>query len=145
MKINDLLISGFYIGYLKHAPGTIASLVTICVCYLIPSVFIYQIVIFLLFFLSGFYLCFQHSKTSQLKDPSFIVIDEVAGMYLSVFMLPKFIYLYIIAFMLFRCLDIYKPLFIKKSEKFSFGVGIMADDLISGLITVIICWSIHIW
>mgnify|MGYP001054874121 FL=1 len=82
---------------------------------------------------------------SPIKDPSFIVIDEVAGMSLSLFMVPKELYLYVLAFILFRIFDIYKPLVIDKSQKFNFGIGIMLDDLLAGLFTSIIIWILILW
>ena len=50
-------------------------------------------------------------------DPSEVVIDEVVGMGISLFMLPHSFGLYLLAFILFRIFDIWKPLFIKQMEK----------------------------
>lgn len=145
MNLSNLFISGFYVGYIKYAPGSIASLITLIFLFFIPQIFIYQFIILLFFIIIGFMLCFNHDKKSKLKDPSYIVVDEIAGMSLSVFMLPKIIELHIIAFIIFRLLDIFKPSLINKSQKIRHGIGIMADDVISGLLTLGICWMIYLW
>jgi len=145
MKIINFLISGFYIGYIKYAPGTIASFLAILIYYFIPNIFLYQLLILILLMIISFYLCFLFSKSSLIKDPSYIVIDEISGMFISIFMLPKSIFLYSIAFLLFRFFDIYKPSIINKSQKLNFGIGIMLDDILAGIISLIICWSIYIW
>ena len=145
MKRIDFLISGFYIGYIKYAPGSIASFLALLVYYFIPNILFYQILILLLLIVLSFYLCFIYSKNSIIKDPSYIVIDEIVGMYIAVFMLPKLILLYSIAFLLFRFLDISKPFFIDKSQNLNYGIGIMMDDILSGMIALLICWSIYLW
>ena len=134
----NFLISFFYVGYVKYAPGTIASLIMLIIFFFIPNVFEIQLSILTLLLLLGFILCYYHSKISLEKDPSFIVIDEIVGMSISLFMLPKIFILYLISFILFRCLDIFKPFFINKSQKIDIGIGIMLDDIISGIITLCI-------
>ena len=145
MKITNFLISGFYVGYIKYAPGTIASFLALLIYYFIPSIFIYQIMILLFLLIIAFYLCFLYSGNSLIKDPSYIVIDEIVGMYIAVFMLPKSILLYIVAFLLFRFFDIYKPCIINKSQNLNFGIGIMVDDILSGIFSLIICWGLALW
>ena len=145
MKITNFLISGFYVGYIKYAPGTIASFLALLIYYFIPSIFIYQILILLFLLIIAFYLCFLYSENSLIKDPSYIVIDEIVGMYIAVFMLPKSILLYIVAFLLFRFFDIYKPCIINKSQNLNFGIGIMVDDILSGIFSLIICWGLALW
>ena len=68
-------------------------------------------------------------------DPSEVVIDEVVGMGISLFMLPHSPGLYFLAFILFRVFDILKPSFIYRIQNLSGGWGIMLDDVLAGLIT----------
>jgi len=145
MRIIDFIISGFYIGYIKFAPGTISSLFFLIIYFFIPNIYLYQISLLIFLLISGFYLCFIFSENSIVKDPPYIVIDEITGMYISIFMLPKSLLLYSIAFVLFRFFDIYKPSIINKSQNLNYGVGIMLDDIISGIFTLVICWSIYLW
>ncbi len=145
MNLINFFISGFYIGYVKYAPGSLASIISIIFFFFIPNIIFYNIIVLIFFLIVGFYLCFVFSKNSSENDPSYIVIDEIVGMYISVFMLPKIIYLYIIAFIFFRFFDIYKPGIIYKSQRLKYGFGIMIDDVISGILSLLICWSIYLW
>ena len=145
MNLINFFISGFYIGYVKYAPGSLASIISIIFFFFIPNIIFYNIIVLIFLLIVGFYLCFVFSKNSSENDPSYIVIDEIVGMYISVFMLPKIIYLYIIAFILFRFFDIYKPGIIYKSQRLKYGLGIMIDDVISGILSLLICWSIYLW
>ncbi|MEY4539493.1 MAG: hypothetical protein RLZZ306_1250, partial [Bacteroidota bacterium] len=67
------------------------------------------------------------------EDSSKIVIDEVAGMVITLCFIPFSLTNIIIGFILFRFFDIYKPLYIKHFEKYSNGWGVMLDDVIAGI------------
>ena len=68
-------------------------------------------------------------------DPSEVVIDEAVGMGISLFMLPHSFGLYLLAFVLFRIFDIFKPSFIYQIQELPGGWGIMLDDVLAGLFT----------
>jgi phosphatidylglycerophosphatase A len=72
------------------------------------------------------------------KDPGVIVIDEVAGMMLSVLTLPRTVPILLAAFVLFRILDTWKPYPARESQLLSGGFGVMVDDLIAGLYTLLV-------
>ena len=72
------------------------------------------------------------------EDSSKVVIDEAAGMCVSLLFLPVQIKYIITAFILFRFFDIAKPLFIRRLEKLPHGWGVMADDLLAGIYTNLI-------
>ena len=101
-KFETLFIKYFYLGDIKYAPGTIASLIILVIWYFIPNSIIIQLSILCFHLLFGFYFCFQFTKNNLEKDPSYIVIDEVVGMMICLFLLPKNIPIYIMAFILFR-------------------------------------------
>ena len=143
--MHNVLISFFYVGYLKYAPGTATSLLTLCIFYFIPNILMVQSSIVIFVIICGFILCYNHSIHSSEKDPSFIVVDEVAGMSISLFMIPKSILLYTLCFLIFRYLDICKPFLINKSQNVGQGIGIMLDDILSGLITCALVWGIVLW
>jgi len=67
------------------------------------------------------------------KDSSKVVIDEAAGMCVSLLFLPTKVKYVFAAFILFRFFDIAKPLYIRRLEKLPRGWGVMADDLLSGI------------
>lgn len=72
------------------------------------------------------------------KDSSKVVIDEAAGMSLSLLFVPVELKYAIAAFVLFRFFDIAKPLYIRRLEKLPRGWGVMADDLLAGVYSNII-------
>jgi len=72
------------------------------------------------------------------KDPGLIVIDEVAGMVLSVLLLPRTIGVLLTAFFLFRVFDIWKPFPARESQALTGGLGVMLDDLIAGAYALIL-------
>lgn len=67
------------------------------------------------------------------KDPGAIVIDEVAGMTLSVLAVPLTFWTLAVAFLLFRVFDIVKPFPAGASQRLPGGFGVVVDDLIAGL------------
>lgn len=72
------------------------------------------------------------------KDPGLIVIDEVAGMLLSMILLPRTLPVLVTAFLLFRLFDIWKPFPARESQALTGGMGVMVDDLIAGLYTLVL-------
>lgn len=72
------------------------------------------------------------------KDPGVIVIDEVAGMLLSVLLLPHTLPVLVSAFLLFRLFDIWKPFPARESQVFKGGLGVMLDDLIAGVYALVL-------
>jgi phosphatidylglycerophosphatase A len=71
-----------------------------------------------------------------------VVIDEVAGMMIALLFVPVKVKYVITALVLFRFFDILKPLGIKKMEKFPSGWGVMADDILSGIYTLVIIQTV---
>ena len=67
-------------------------------------------------------------------DPPQAVWDEVIGIWVTCLFLPKTILWMAAAFICFRILDIVKPFPINRLERLPGGVGIMADDLLAGLV-----------
>jgi phosphatidylglycerophosphatase A len=78
------------------------------------------------------------------KDPSKVVVDEVAGMCFSLLFLPVHVTYLLLAFFLFRFFDIVKPLYIRKMETLPNGWGIMLDDVLAGIYTNVIIQTI-VW
>ena len=72
------------------------------------------------------------------KDPGVIVIDEVAGMMVSVLFVPRTWPVLISAFFLFRLFDIWKPFPARESQVLSGGLGVMIDDLIAGVYALVL-------
>ena len=141
MKINffeKFIGSGFYTGYFPIASGTIGSLVAIFI-YLIPGFENLLIIIpaTLIFMVYGMFVGTKFENQYG-KDPSECTVDEVVGTWISLIALPKTLWIIVTAFFLWRILDIIKPPPARNLERLKGGLGIMIDDVISGLYTLII-------
>jgi len=144
-KVLYFFLSFFYLGNIKYAPGTVMSALTALIWYSVDFQKNVQIFIIMSTLIFGLLLCYYYSKYNEDKDPGFIVIDELAGMSIALFMVPKVIYLYLLSFLLFRIFDIFKPSVISNSEEIGNGVGIMLDDIISGIITLCLIHLFVYW
>ena len=138
VELSEWLATCFKIGHLPIAPGTWGSLVAITgwwlwLQYLDPLVFI--VFIFTIFTIGVFATNIIIDRTGE-TDPSRVVIDEVAGQWLGLLMLPDGMLYIAGAFILFRFLDILKPWPIRKLEQFPKGWGVMLDDMLAGLLTL---------
>jgi len=140
-KIQEIFLTFFYIGYSPYFPGTVASFFASIVWFFLPNSKM-KFLLLLLVILFAFVACYFYDKHNERKDPSFIVIDEVVGMWIGLFYLPNDFILYSIAFFLFRFFDILKPSFIHHSQNIPNGIGIILDDLLSGIFTFLIMYCI---
>ena len=125
----------FYLGKLPFAPGSCGSLGALLLWFFLPLTFSVHLSFLIILFVLGVYSSNKMAKYLDDDDPSEVVIDEAVGMGISLFMLPHSFGLYLLAFILFRIFDIYKPLFIYRIQNLSGGWGIMLDDVIAGLFT----------
>jgi phosphatidylglycerophosphatase A len=130
----------FMVGYVPLAPGTVASFLMILFYryYLYTWNWPVYLGLLVLIFIFGALSSSAYAETLKKEDPRSVVIDEVLGQLIVLFRMPPSWPLLIIAFLLFRVLDILKPYLIKKSENFPRGWGIMMDDVVSGVCTGII-------
>ena len=128
----------FYAGFLPLIPGTIASLIGIAIFYLIRGNFRPMVLLTALIIILGFAISGKAERMFNKKDAKCIVIDEVAGMLLSLMFLPFDIKIVIIAFVLFRLLDILKPYPANRIQELKGSIGIMGDDIVAGLYTNLI-------
>ena len=140
-KINifeKMLGSGFFTGYIPIVPGTFGSLAGLLIYYIPgfekPIVILPAIIGFTLY---GIYVGNKFDKIYG-KDPRQCTIDEIVGMWISLLFLPKQIFISILAFIIWRAFDIVKPFPAKNLEKLEGGLGIMIDDVISGLYALIV-------
>ena len=141
-KIAHFISSICYIGYFPVASGTFASFVALLIWWFFVTNINVQLIIIISITLFGTYTSYLTEKQYNSKDPSFIVVDEFAGMFISLFLIPKKIYLYILAFILFRIFDIIKPSYIDTVQKYKYGIGVMADDILAGILS---CLIVHLF
>ena len=148
-KFNILFITLFNIGKIKYAPGTLASFAT-CVIFLFLSNFLNLVLLalcILVIFLYSLIAINLSYESFNSDDPQEIVIDEFVGQSLPLLAVPVYetlysmplIFYYILSFIIFRFFDIFKPFPINYIDKNTKGsLGIMLDDIIAGLFTVIL-------
>ncbi len=141
-RIAVLISTLFGVGYLPIASGTWASAIALPIAY--GLVFVggpwllsgATIAVFII----GAWASHQHQADLGIKDPSSAVIDEVAGQWVAIIPVANDLYLYAVAFLLFRLFDIFKPWPIKRLERITGGVGIMADDILAGVFAGTLTW-----
>ena len=130
-------LTGCYTGLIPKAPGTWGSLFGAILAYVLLQ-FLPQSTLFLLVILItivGIKEINIYEAATGTHDESSIVIDEIAGIWLAISILPDTSPLWIaVAFALFRYFDITKISYIGKLEKLPGGYGVMADDLLAGLV-----------
>jgi phosphatidylglycerophosphatase A len=159
-----LAISTVGVGYFPIAPGTMGSLVGVGLYLSIwaesyawlqaraargrlnllyiftPQLALMLVVIFLVT-MAGIWAASRAEKLVRKKDPSIVVIDEVAGQMIALlsgpFWAPTW-WSVLTAFILFRTFDIWKPYPIRRLERLESGLGIMLDDVAAGAYALIV-------
>lgn len=137
-KSEIFIATGFYTGFSPLAPGTAGSLLAAAI-YMIPGFELPYVIgpVIIISFFYGVKIC---AKMEYLlgKDPSECTIDEFVGTWISFYLLPKKLLILIIAFFIWRILDILKPPPARALEDFEKGWGVMLDDVASGIYTALI-------
>jgi len=135
-----MIALGFGTGLYKKAPGTLGTLVAIPLFLVINKIDTsFQLLFVVMVFILGIWSSNVASKSLKLKDPSCIVIDEIAAFLLLLILIDPSLYQLIYIFILFRLFDIWKPYPISWLEKrYSGGFGIMIDDIAAALMALII-------
>jgi phosphatidylglycerophosphatase A len=134
MKIIYYCIGTFFgFGMIPGARGTWGSLAGACCFYfLMGKPPIYWLALAAIFFL-GVWAATHMEEILGQRDPSCVVIDEVCGVGVAMLGIPLQWPYIIMAVILFRIFDIWKPFPIRKTENLPGGWGIMSDDLLAGI------------
>ncbi|MBI2154301.1 MAG: phosphatidylglycerophosphatase A [Candidatus Rokubacteria bacterium] len=125
-------------GLVPVAPGTAGSLLAALLLWLLPFSNLSLGVTLVSVVLAGIWAGGRIERLSGREDPGLIVIDEVAGMMLSVLVLPRTLEVVLVAFFCFRVLDIVKPFPASQAQSLPGGFGVMMDDLIAGAYTLLL-------
>jgi len=134
-----LVATFFGAGRLKPGPGTWGSLAAVIVWALassripVASRAWATIIAAAVVTLIGIPAATRVARSSGLKDPQFIVIDEVAGQLVTLIAVPLAWKTFLAGLILFRVFDIWKPFPIRRLERLPEGTGIVLDDLAAGL------------
>lgn len=125
---------GFGSGLVPVLPGTAGSLLGLLLFFAVRDLpwFVYLGLVAALFVVGGL-AAHRSARLMAVEDPSCIVIDEIAGMLLALFLSPAGWTWPLVAFVLFRLFDILKPWPVGLADRrVQGGFGIMLDDLLAG-------------
>ena len=150
-KISQIFSTLFFIGHIKWAPGTIGSLASLIIIIFLHS-FVNKvgfIILFICIFVLAIIFVSLYSKLINKHDAKEIVIDEFLGIYLIMifsynYSLFNELVKILLIFILFRIFDIAKPYpanWIHNNMKNSYGI--ILDDIIAGIYTIIILTIIN--
>lgn len=135
-SLRACFLTLFFSGYSKKAPGTIGSLVALLLG--LPVLIFSANTLFLAAVLIGLIAIAQIDKEeeeSKVHDSSYIVIDELVGMWLAMAISGLSLAGVILSFIFFRIYDITKLSLIGKIDKeVKGGLGVVADDALAGVL-----------
>jgi phosphatidylglycerophosphatase A len=121
------------IGYIPFAPGTIGSLAGLFLWWLFPGTVPVHLTLIIGLFAIGSWSGSVAERHFASTDPGPVVIDEVLGMLVTLFLNPVGWVGALLGFVLFRASDIIKPYPANKLEQLHGGIGVMADDLMAAV------------
>ena len=149
---NYLFVTCFGVGTIRFAPGTVTSLITTILLYSLFHITNFSnnfiLLSLILIFFYSFYAITEYIKESENKDPKEVVIDEVIGQSIPIYLYEishvsdknsqEIILVYIYIFVLFRFFDIKKPFPINIfDKKYKNSFGVIMDDVIAGFYVVL--------
>ena len=155
INFTNIFVSIFYIGYIRYAPGTWGSLVSLGIIFFLFNIIniplsILIILFVFLFFLSNYLINYFSSITNS-HDSKHIVIDEFLGIFF-IFLFYDIIFIYnnyitcLLIFVCFRIFDVFKifPANYFDKQLYS-GFGVILDDIIAGMYTILTMIIINVF
>ena len=139
-KISKIIATGLGSGLAPFASGTFGSLAAIFFWLIAHVMFgVSTLLLLLAFFLLGIWATtLELSSLKDDPDPSFVVIDEWAGMMIPLIIVSRDdLVSVLIAFFLFRLFDVLKPYPANALEKLHGSWGVMLDDIMAGIYALI--------
>ncbi len=131
----ELIATGFYLGRFRYAPGTVGTLLGVPLAYLFGFKWWLVLLIGVPLYLIGVKSAEYMREITMEEDPESVVIDEIVGYFFAFLLIEPTIKTLLLAFVVFRVLDILKPFPIGLFERLPGGHGVMADDVVAGLLT----------
>jgi phosphatidylglycerophosphatase A len=133
-RVGLLIATALGAGYAPIAPGTFGSAVGLVLWLVLPNALALQVIVIVAVCVVGAWSGFVAEEHFHRRDPGQVVVDEVAGMMVTLLLnpVPRFAW-FVYAFLLFRAADIVKPFHVNRLERLPGGVGIMADDVAAGI------------
>ena len=150
---HKIISTGFGSGYFPKAPGTagavLATIIWFGLAFVLSSNFLLIATAFLIILFTVLGVWSSGVVEAYWgEDPSKVVVDEMVGVWIPLLAVSNenkyYIYYALAALILFRFFDILKPLGIRKMDKIKGGWGIMLDDILAGLYSLLIL-CVLIW
>lgn len=142
-KMCKAIYSWGYLGYAPFAPGTVGTIGAIPLVLLLNKLGAnaYFLIMLPMYFIGRETADYAEAKDA-IQDPKYVVIDEVFGFLITMFMVVPSWQNLLLGFVLFRIFDIFKPFPISWLDKnIKGGHGVMLDDVLAGLMA---CLSLHL-
>ena len=140
------IATGLYSGYLPKAPGTWGSLVGVLLYLLLAGLSLPAcLLVIAALLIIGTFTPGEAEKILNQEDPKVVVIDEIAGMLITLAGTRPEPLLLLAGFLLFRFFDILKPFPINLiDQRLHGGLGIMLDDVVAGLFSLALLQGISL-
>lgn len=141
------LASFVYVGFAPFAPGTVGSAAALLLFLPVrwAGSLALELAVVALVTVVGVWAATDAEKALGVEDPGPVVIDEVAGMLVSLLFLPASWAVIAAAFLAFRIFDVIKPWPCNRLERLHGGLGIMADDLMAGVYANLVVQALVWW
>lgn len=128
------IATGAFFGYSPVVPGTVGTALALLLAILfLPATWAAQGGVAFFTALLGIWASTRAEVYFNEKDPRQVVIDEMAGFFVTILGIPQVFLWWMAAFVLFRGFDVLKPPPIRGLQRLPGGWGIMADDLVAGI------------
>ena len=127
------LATSLGVGYVPFAPGTFGSLAGLLLWWLLPPSLTIQLTVIVGLFVLGSWSAGVAERHFASTDPGPVVVDEVMGMLITLFLNPSGWVSVSLGFLLFRAFDVVKPYPANRFENLHGGVGVMADDAMAAV------------
>ncbi|MEJ7555274.1 phosphatidylglycerophosphatase A [Hydrogenobacter sp. T-2] len=137
---QELIATGFYVGRFRYAPGTVGTLLGVPLVYLLVYKWWLTLLFGLLLYAVAVWSANYMIELTREEDPEEVVIDEIVGYFFSFLFIEPTLKTMAVAFITFRVLDILKPYPIKLFEKLPKGHGVVADDVVAGIMNAVILY-----
>jgi phosphatidylglycerophosphatase A len=149
IKFAGIIATWFGCGYAPKAPGTAGSLAALVIAILLERLAPLQLLspwtfaaLALVLFAPAVWAAGVTARSTGLKDPQIVVVDEVIGMWIALagaatYSIPA----WLAAFVLFRLFDMWKPFPVRQLEHLPGGWGIVADDVMAGVYAALVLFA----
>ena len=143
-RLGVFIATCAYVGYAPVAPGTFGSAIGLAVFYVVrlQRSTTVEVVVIVALAAVGLWSATEAEHHFGGIDPGPVVIDEVIGMLITLAFIPVNIAGAIVAFLIFRFLDVVKPWPARRLEQLPGGFGVVLDDMMAGVYGNIVMWGL---